>query len=384
MALNTPAKRRSPVLPLILMGLALGSLFLPWRTWFGANPPTASNPEKRTPLENARRLMAQNRLDQLIRQAANTKPDTPDAAAIYSLAGQALLTKGDVANAKKAFERSLELKLEQPDALNYLAAIYLASGDSARGLALLELSAKLQPDDPQPWLAMGKVRQDMGELDQAAAAYEACLKRNPPAEQARIARLGQARALVDNHKEAEAQPLIAEAIKQDPANATLLGLAAISAQTLGQSDAADNMAEKALGLDAGEPNALLAKAQIAFLGNNPASAEAFLNKALTARPNQPPTLQLLMQAQARQGKTAEAAATKQQFQAVSQRILQMDKLTKRISQEPDNPQPRFEMGQLAVEGQMSVLAEQCFKAALDIDPNFTPARKALEELQNKP
>jgi tetratricopeptide (TPR) repeat protein len=365
------------------MGLALGSLFLPWRTWFGAQAPAQEN-QKRSPLENARRLLAQNRLDQLVRLAATTNPKSPDAAAIYALAGQACLAKGDVANAKKAFERSLELKLEQPEALNYLAAIYLASGDSARGLALLELSARLKPDDFQPWLAMGKVRQDMGELELASTAYEECLKRNPPEDQTRQARLGQIRALIDNHKEAEAQPLFTEAIKQDPANPALLGLAAIAAQTLGQSEQADPLADQTLAIDPNEPNALLAKAQIAFLAGNAPSAEAFLKKALTARPNQPPILQLLMQAQARQGKTSEAAATKQEFQAVSQRILQMDKLTKRISQEPDNPQPRFEMGLLAVEGKMKVLAEQCFKAALDINPAFNPARKALEQLQKSP
>ena len=38
------------------------------------------------------------------------------------------------------------------------------------------------------------------------------------------------------------------------------------------------------------------------------------------------------------------------------------------------------MGLLAVEGKMQVLAEQCFRAALDIDPKFELARQALEDL----
>ena len=41
------------------------------------------------------------------------------------------------------------------------------------------------------------------------------------------------------------------------------------------------------------------------------------------------------------------------------------------------------MGQLAVEGQMKVLAEQCFRAALEIDPAFEPARQALEDLKTE-
>ena len=133
-----------------------------------------------------------------------------------------------------------------------------------------------------------------------------------------------------------------------------------------------------------ESNALMTKAQLAFLNNQPAIAEEVLKKALSAKPNQPSLLQLLMQAQARQGKTGEAAETKKNFQGVSDRILKMDKLTKEISQKPDDPKPRYEMGLLAVEGKMQVLAEQCFRAALDIDPKFELARQALDDLVKKP
>ena len=375
-------KPRNPLIPLIIMGLAMGSLFLPWRIWLGGRTVEAS--KKMAAVEVARIYFQSQRFDQLIRLAGSITPKTPDAPEIYALAGQSFLARGEVGNAKKAFERSLEIKLEQPEAINYLAAIYLASGDSARGLALLELSAKLKPDDYHPWLAMGKVRQDMGELELAAKAYEECLKRNPEDQDAKQARTGRIRALMDNHKESDAQPLISEALKLDPANAELLGLAAISAQTLGRSDEAEVLSEKSLAMNPDESNALMTKAQLAFLNNQPAIAEEVLKKALSAKPNQPSLLQLLMQAQARQGKTGEAAETKKNFQGVSDRILKMDKLTKEISQKPDDPKPRYEMGLLAVEGKMQVLAEQCFRAALDIDPKFELARQALDDLVKKP
>ena len=375
-------KPRNPLIPLIIMGLAMGSLFLPWRIWLGGR--TVEPSKKMAAVEVARIYFQSQRFDQLIRLAGSITPKTPDAPEIYALAGQSFLARGEVGNAKKAFERSLEIKLEQPEAINYLAAIYLASGDSARGLALLELSAKLKPDDYHPWLAMGKVRQDMGELELAAKAYEECLKRNPEDQDAKQARTGRIRALMDNHKESDAQPLISEALKLDPANAELLGLAAISAQTLGRSDEAEVLSEKSLAMNPDESNALMTKAQLAFLNNQPAIAEAVLKKALSAKPNQPSLLQLLMQAQARQGKTGEATETKKNFQGVSDRILKMDKLTKEISQKPDDPKPRYEMGLLAVEGKMQVLAEQCFRAALDIDPKFELARQALDDLVKKP
>jgi tetratricopeptide (TPR) repeat protein len=361
--------------------LAFASLFLPWQRWFGGKLPESN--QKSSVLDTARKLFAQNRLDKLIRLAGSINPKAPESAEIYSLAGQAFLAKGQVGLAKQALERSLELKLEQPESLKYLAAIFLASGDSARGLALLEFSAKLKPDDFQPWLAIGKVRQETGEFIEAFTAYEECLKRKPPAEEARQARMGRIRALIDDHKEEQAQPLISEALQLDPENPDLFGLAAISAQTLGLTEQAEARANQALKQNATEPNALLAMAQLAFLNDNAVAAEALLKKAVVAKPNHPPILQLLMQVQARQGKTIDAAATKKEFQALSGRILQMDKLIKEISQKPDDPKPRYEMGQLAVEGQMKVLAEQCFRAALEIDPAFEPARQALENLKTE-
>ena len=50
----------------------------------------------------------------------------------------------------------------------------------------------------------------------------------------------------------------------------------------------------------------------------------------------------------------------------------MDKLTKVIDQHPDDPEPRWQMGQAAMEGEMYTLAYQCFQAALDLDPGFSP------------
>jgi uncharacterized protein HemY len=119
---------------------------------------------------------------------------------------------------------------------------------------------------------------------------------------------------------------------------------------------------------------------LAFLNNKAGEAEETLKKAVSAKPNQPQVLQLLMQAQAQQGKAREAAETKRKFQSVTDRIVKMDKLTKEISQKPDDPKPRYEMGLVAVDGKMQVLAEQCFRAALDIDPKFELARQALEAL----
>lgn len=376
-------KLRKSLLPLTVLVACAGWLFVPWQRWFGPSAkPAASRPKGRA--ETARRMLSAGRFDEVLRIGSQISPESPEAAEIYALVGQAFLSRGELSNARKALEASLDRKLEQPEALEYLAAIYLASGDAVRGLTLLKLVSELKPEAYRPWLAIGKVRHDMGETAEAAKAYEECLKRDPPAEETRKARKGLIRALMDDNRLADAEPVIAAARQADAQDPELMGLAALSAQAKGNAPEAAELAEKCLAVDPANSDALLALAQVRFLEGDPATAEGLLLRADKARPNQTSVLQLLMQAQSRQGKTEAAEATRTRFRTVTDRIDRMDKLSKRISAEPESPQPRYELGMEALAGDMKVLAEQCFKAALDIDPAFEPARRALEEMAKQP
>src|SRR5262245_56694150 len=64
-----------------------------------------------------------------------------------TIAARALLMLGNVSLARRTLERSLEMHADQPDAAKMLAAIYLASGDGQRGIAVLKEAARLAPDD---------------------------------------------------------------------------------------------------------------------------------------------------------------------------------------------------------------------------------------------
>jgi len=381
--MDSRRKLRKSLIPLFALLACAAALIVPWRNWFGPAAKTTPN-RPRDRAEIARRMLSAGRFDEVLRIGSQVAPDAPEAAEIYALVGQAFLSRGELGNARKALEASLDRKLEQPEALEYLAAIYLASGDAVRGLTLLKLVADLKPDAFRPWLAMGKVRHDMGETAESAKAYEECLKRSPPAGEVRQARKGLIRALMDDNRIAEAEPVIGQARKADPEDAELIGLAALVAQSRGNSAEAGELAEKCLAVDSANPDALLALAQVRFLEGDNAAAEGLLVRADKARPNQTSVLQLLMQAQSRQGKTDAAAATRTRFRTVTERIDRMDKLSKRISKEPESPQPRYELGMEALAGDMKVLAEQCFRAALDIDPAFEPARRALEEMAKQP
>ena len=372
-----PRRRRSPIFPLLLLFVSIVALFFPWHLLFIPADSTEKNSDT---LSLANRYYERRQFQELFRLSASIDPKDPNTPQIYALSGKALIELGNIRDARKALERALDLNVEQPEPLGLLAALYLASGESQKGLALLQLVAKLDPTNFRPWLAMGKVYQDMGELKDAAKAYGEALSRKPPAEEAAQASAGQIQSLIDDNQTTEARQLVDIAIKHGSPSASLLGQASLIYHESGEYDKAGEYAEKAISLNPDEPNALLALARSAILNNKPGNAEEFLLKANRVRPNQQPVLQLLMQAQARQGKTREAAATKSEFQKLSARIVRMDKLTQEINLKPDDPRPRHELGLLALEGNMQVLAEQCFKAALDLDPNFTPAREALEKM----
>src|SRR5262249_22525678 len=136
--------------------------------------------------------------DLAIRALAEIRDDGPGAAEGLTLAARAFLMRGNLSTARRALEASLKMKPDQPESAKILAAIYLAASEEQRGIALLKQAARLDPGDYHPWYAMGKVYHDyLNQLDEAIEAYTQALRRSPPAAEAREARLGRLRSLLD-------------------------------------------------------------------------------------------------------------------------------------------------------------------------------------------
>jgi tetratricopeptide (TPR) repeat protein len=329
----------------------------------------------------ARTYLDRGQPDLALKALSGIRDLGPGSAEALTLAARALLMQGSISAARLALERSLKMEPQQPDAAKMLAAIYLASGDGERGLLLLEQAARFDPADFRPWYAMGKVHHDLGRLEESAEAYAQALKRSPPASEARESRLGRIRALLDDNRAGDAAADLAKAREQAPDDSEVLALAAGQARDLGQLDEATALANRALGGDPENFDALLVRARIRFLSRSPLDALADLEKAVQINPNKVAALQLLLQVQTSLGKTAEAAQTNAQAHRTRERIVLMDQLAKAIHQRPNDPEPRHRMGRAALDGKMYVLAYQSFQAALDLDSNFKPAREALEQLR---
>lgn len=373
---EAPASSRPAPRPLIVGVVLVHLALLGALGWYLAQRPTGHWAR----VERGRRYLAQGRPDLAFREVQAVRDEAPGAAEAMTVAGQALLAQGQVVIARQSLQRALALNPNQADAAKMLAAIYLASGDGSRGIELLEKAAALDPRDFRPWYALGKVRHDLGEFDAAAEAYGKALHLGAPGAEAREARLGRLRALLDANRADEAAAELEDAHTRMPDEPRLAALDARAARAAGDLDRALKRAEDALRRDPDDFDALYVRAQVRQLRGDRDGALADLERAAGLNRNHLGALQLMLQLQTQLGQQSAAEETRARLERTRERLEAMNTLTKLIHQNPEDPLPRYQMGELAVEGGLDALAYRCFQAALDLDPKFQRAREALEKL----
>src|SRR5262249_35738611 len=157
-------------------------------------------------------------------------------------AGLALAQLNQLKSARQALERALRLQPNQPEAAKILAAICLSTGDTGQGLEYLETAARLDPKDFRPWYAMGKGYRDLGELGRASQAFQEAVRLDPSDREARAELID---VLLQGNRPDEATPRLTEALRDQPQDARILGLAAIHARDQARPDEAIDFADRA-------------------------------------------------------------------------------------------------------------------------------------------
>lgn len=325
-----------------------------------------------------RRFLDQGRPDLALRAVSHVRDEAQGSGEAMGVAGVALARMDRIRDARLALERALKLQPRQPYATRVLAAVYLGLGESDRGLECLKKAAALSPRDPRPWFAMGRVFLDLGEAKEAERVYREALKRDPNNSEARV---GRVEALLNLGRTEEAGELARETLNREPTNPTLLGLAARQAREAGDADEALALADRALAIEPNNPEALLTRARLHHAASRFEEARVDLERLVDTLPNHVAALNLLGQVQARLGLTEEAAQTALRRKKAGDRLVLMDALTKEMSLKPNDPEPRYRMGAVALEGRQFELAANCFQAALALDPDHGPAQKALDALK---
>jgi predicted Zn-dependent protease len=331
----------------------------------------------------ARSYLDRGQVDLAFEAVSSIRDTGPGAPEGLTIAARALLIRGNIAPARRVLERTLRMKPDQADATKMLAAIYLSAGDGQRAITILKEAARLEPADFRPWYALGKLYHDLGDVEESARAYSEALRRKPPPAEARESRIGRAGALLDSNHPDEASAELDILCKQTPDDPQVLALASRQARGQGRLDEALKLAGSALAIEPNNFDALLVQSRAHALTHRTELAVDDLERAVQVKPNDRSALQLLAQLQMSLGRPDDARATQQRAERAKARIELMDELTKVIDQHPEDPEPRWRMGQAAMEGNLNLLAYQCFQAALDLDPNYQPAREALQSLRSR-
>lgn len=299
------------------------------------------------------------------------------AAGAKTVKGLALASLERVEECRAVLERSLELDPAQPMAAKVLAAVYFSRNETGRGLELLQRAAELDPSDFRPWHGAGDIYRRLERPEDAAGAFRRALELAPDHFESRV---GLAWALLSSDRPDEATPVLGRALRERPDDPELLALSARHARDLGRADEALALADRCLAIDPGRVEALRLRAGLLLADGRADRALADAERAATISPNDPASLHLLATIEARLGLSERSEQTAARRQQVVDRLARMHELTDRIEADPDDPEPRWRLGQEAIEAGERTLAERSFRAALAIDPGCEPAARGLARL----
>lgn len=370
--------RRAVVLSAIGLIAVVGLVIMVvLRPWSRPAPAPVRNGGHWEAVQKGRAYLNQNRPDLALQAVSHIRDEGPGAGEAMCVAGLALANMEQFRAAKQALERSLRLQPKQPMAAKVLAAIHLSMGDSGPGLECLRKAADLSPTDFRPWFTMGQVYLDIGETDKAASSYREAIRRN---ERDVDSRIGLIEALLTLNQAEEAGTVVTETLALDPNRAKLLGLAARQVRDTGRDEEALALADRALAIDPDDIESLFIRAQLNHASGHSDKALGDLERVVTLNPNKLAGLNLLAQVEARLGLGERSAKTVAKHRQASERLAKMDSLTREIAGRPDDPEPRWRLGVVAVEGGQRTLAVNCFQAALALNPDYRPARESLAAL----
>lgn len=328
-------------------------------------------------LARGRSFLERGQFPRAIRAVSIIGAGSPHEGEALTIQGTALAALDELGPARQTLERAWRIR-PSGDPARILAAIYLSSNENERGLQMLIEASRLDPSDFRPWYAMGEsVYLRLRRHDLAVQAFRESLKRQPSHTESRI---GLVDALVRSHRVEEAAPLLEQVLEERPDNPRVLALAAEFAIESGDEAGAARHLTHALAIDPDHRQALILHARLLFRQGRRQEALSEAEHACTLEPNDVPTLTLLSSIQSTLGLGQQAGQTLARKRAVQQRGEMMEKLSREIMENPQAPEPRWRLGQLAAQANMKPLAIQSYQAALAQAPDFEPAHKALLDL----
>ena len=268
---------------------------------------------------------------------------------------------------------------DHPDApfvLEALARGYLKCDRLRDVVEACDLWISRQPDHPWPWLWRGGVFERLDNYHQALADYRRALENAPEDRDVRLAlgalflRARQPVAAVEHF-----QYLLNRSPEDHEA---LLGLAACRIEQ-GQSEDAVPLLERVLANDPTLTRGLFLRGKAALELGDATGAEHWLTRAVRQAPDDPEELHQLILALRSQGKDAEADRLAPRLEALRQDLARLNELIRAVARHPDDAQPRYEAGVVALRLGRTDEGVRWLESALRARGDHRPIHAALAE-----
>lgn len=228
------------------------------------------------------------------------------------LRGRALLVRNDVAGARKAFERALEIDANYFAATAALSVLDVVDSKPAAAQTRLEAEVKRNPKNTQAWLALAELRaRDGGTNQQVVELLNKAVDASPTDKAPRLALIEQHLRQNDAKSALTAAQTAVAALPDVPELIDVLGRAQSANAEYNQALSSFN---KLAGLMPQSPLPHLRLASVHVANKNPSAAGQSLRKALEIQPNLLPAQVGLAELALKDGKPAAALAISQTVQ----------------------------------------------------------------------
>jgi tetratricopeptide (TPR) repeat protein len=241
---------------------------------------------------------------------------------------------------------------------------------------------QLQPDNPQMHYLEGLFQLDyVHALSPAVESYRRAVELDADHEEAR---LGLAVALLTNKSFAEATEHFERLRRSQPDNVRVqVGLAECR-DGLGATDEAVRLVDDALARQPGSAAGLSLRGRIAHKNGQFAEAQDWLRQALQRNPMDHAARYSLVLCLQQTTHPEQAQEEQRQLKKMEQDLARFNEIvTKEIAQRPTDPALHCALGEILLRAGQREEGLRWLQSALELDPNYAPARQALAEHQHQ-
>jgi tetratricopeptide (TPR) repeat protein len=263
---------------------------------------------------------------------------------------------------------------DTPFILEALGHAYFRIFRYAQAFLCFEVWQHRQPDVAEPWLQLGLLWERKEQLDDAEKCCRRAVELDPDHFEAR-ARLAEFQFV--NGKAAEAADHYQRLHDLEPQHTgVLLGLAR-ARLSLGQIDAGRQALDRLLALEPQNAAALVERGRVALQANQLSEAEESLRRAVALDPLDGQACYQLSLCRKAQGHEQEAQEYLAKSKVLEGAMRRLHDARLKLSQAPEDPAPRCEMGLVMLEIGMEEDGLRWLGSALREDPNHSPTHQAL-------